>query len=469
MRYYFIFVMALILAVTRLSGQTLRFDRTDVDMARSGFVTATYLFGVDVIAEAVENCNSVSFRLVHDQTDYVKFSGYSETYFTKTGGAVSIIHKTDPSTGSAMIEIGALSGTTPGDTVFDEPAVIHLEFAVTQSAPHLSELTFEFLNPQATVFSDTTGEIIELDTESISYNIHSFIDAWPGDANNDGVVDTRDISTIGLYLGIGPKTKSMRSFRRHNPSAIWAPQPVLAWDSAMVSYADCDGNGEITVTDILIVNLNHDSTHAAAKEVKGNAEIQSDCEYLNKKFDPEYARIPCKISTHEKYNAIAGSIPIFDDLGNEIAGIEKNSDAGYVFQKIENGRLYFSIGRIGNKGYIDSEEPFNYVVKLADPASFNPEAELKAINSYGVIFTPDKATSVEENVNTGLITHAGDFLEIPPVKKSCFLYIFSLHGGLAQKTRLVPGSTSVYVGGLARGTYLVKIEGSAAPAFIFTR
>ncbi|MFW6232918.1 MAG: hypothetical protein ACOC4D_02655 [Bacteroidota bacterium] len=35
--------MALILAATRLSGQTLRFDRTDVDMARSGFVTATYL------------------------------------------------------------------------------------------------------------------------------------------------------------------------------------------------------------------------------------------------------------------------------------------------------------------------------------------------------------------------------------------------------------------------------------------
>jgi hypothetical protein len=71
---------------------------------------------------------------------------------------------------------------------------------------------------------------------------------WPGDANNNGVVDAVDVLYIGLAYGTeGPE--------RDDATTNWEAQPFELWgqtfaDGTDYGYADADGDGEIEDDDI---------------------------------------------------------------------------------------------------------------------------------------------------------------------------------------------------------------------------
>jgi len=68
---------------------------------------------------------------------------------------------------------------------------------------------------------------------------------YPGDANNDGLVDARDILPIGLHYGRTGATRVSGSLQ-------WRRQVLrTAWEPFESCFADCDGNGEITAQDVL--------------------------------------------------------------------------------------------------------------------------------------------------------------------------------------------------------------------------
>ena len=79
-------------------------------------------------------------------------------------------------------------------------------------------------------------------SNSITFNI-SFV-VWPGNTNSDNIVDSRDILPIGRFLEkTGPA--------RPGGSIEWKPQNLFeGWSPPEVSYADCDGNGEVNGEDI---------------------------------------------------------------------------------------------------------------------------------------------------------------------------------------------------------------------------
>ena len=87
---------------------------------------------------------------------------------------------------------------------------------------------------------------------------------YPGDANDDGVVDAQDILPIGRYYG---KTGFSRS-----GGATWAPQPVQPWSVADASYADCDGNGRVDADDIKPIIANWGQVRGASARLTVNRE-----------------------------------------------------------------------------------------------------------------------------------------------------------------------------------------------------
>ena len=256
------FAVCMLMMASIVHAQSLRTERTDVDSSRSSFVTATYLFGIDFYVDGLDSCTAVSFDINYTNSRYISFSEVRNTEFGFHGKEPVIITSKNLSDNTGYVHVGVLSGMEVGERGFDNPCCVHLEFAVAQNAPHGDITVFSFSNVQAV----GTGGIIQLTAEDVTYNIHSFIGVWPGDADNDGEVTSKDVTTIGRFLGYGSSSKnSMRSFKRENASTIWASQSVLAWDSIDVSHADCDGNGDVTVTDQLIVALNFGKTHAIGK------------------------------------------------------------------------------------------------------------------------------------------------------------------------------------------------------------
>lgn len=91
------------------------------------------------------------------------------------------------------------------------------------------------------------------------YNTSSLNNVWPGDANQDLIVDNFDILSIGLYNG-EPTEK------RFNISNLWQPYYALMYGISQyngndIQYADCNGNGTISITDTTAIRQNYGLSH----------------------------------------------------------------------------------------------------------------------------------------------------------------------------------------------------------------
>jgi hypothetical protein len=87
----------------------------------------------------------------------------------------------------------------------------------------------------------------------------TFACVWPGDLNNDGIVDMNDFMTLGLAF-------NMEGPNRQNAVNDWIPQSALAWNFTLsngtnAKYADADGNGIVAIADTAGIVLNYSFLH----------------------------------------------------------------------------------------------------------------------------------------------------------------------------------------------------------------
>ncbi len=102
---------------------------------------------------------------------------------------------------------------------------------------------------------DAAGNSLDGDSDGIpegspvdDYRFWFFTTAgvYPGDANDDGTVDERDVLPLGVhYLRTGQQ-------RLRNPD-IWTLERAFAWSPFAATHADCDGNGIIDSLDICTI------------------------------------------------------------------------------------------------------------------------------------------------------------------------------------------------------------------------
>ncbi|MFC1712275.1 PKD domain-containing protein [Candidatus Poribacteria bacterium] len=90
---------------------------------------------------------------------------------------------------------------------------------------------------------DLAGNRLEADFQK---TFSTGLGIWPGDTNNDGKVDVRDIVPIGRHWGSeGEKRPDMPS--------EWQICPVVPWSDKPATYADANGDGTVNEQDILSI------------------------------------------------------------------------------------------------------------------------------------------------------------------------------------------------------------------------
>lgn len=111
----------------------------------------------------------------------------------------------------------------------------------------------------------------------------SHITIWPGDANNDGIVDERDVLPIGIFYGL---TGSARS-----GGSQWAPDTIslLFWEDVRAAFADCNGDGVVDENDVLVIgqnwHLRHDGSFAFTYSDKEIEAHRANFEFLLSSLD----------------------------------------------------------------------------------------------------------------------------------------------------------------------------------------
>ena len=133
------------------------------------------------------------------------------------------------------------------------------------STPDITEDTIvEWTLSDATA-QDANGSPIQLAVEKAQVTITKAeiptgISVWPGDTDNNGIVDGRDVLPVGMYW---KKTGAARS----PASTTWEAQQATPWMPQEAAYADADGNGIIDGRDILPIGANWKKTHPGGTPV----------------------------------------------------------------------------------------------------------------------------------------------------------------------------------------------------------
>lgn len=88
---------------------------------------------------------------------------------------------------------------------------------------------------------------------------YSQLKVWPGDANNDGIVNHLDLLHIGATFG-------SQGIARDSVSIHWVEEDAAPWndrlpDSLNYAFSDCNGNGFINGDDVLVVDENYGKRH----------------------------------------------------------------------------------------------------------------------------------------------------------------------------------------------------------------
>jgi hypothetical protein len=103
---------------------------------------------------------------------------------------------------------------------------------------------------------------IYADTSNVATLKVGKCDVWPGDANNDYLVDNTDLLPIGLYHA---QTGTSRSSISNNwlgyESKDWGIEQANT-NHADLKHADCNGDGTIDDNDTLAIQLNFNATHS---------------------------------------------------------------------------------------------------------------------------------------------------------------------------------------------------------------
>ncbi len=440
------YIVIYLISTICIFSQEIYISRSDVDVNRSSFVTATFTFTIDVYIKDVKNANGVAFELKYNLSNYIKYSQWKFGEY----GSPQIINF-DDGNGNGRLIVALNRGEIPLSDSINQSKVISLEFVTLQNAPNSSILTFEFVNPIATAIDINGRKIVSLNSQKTDYRINGFVNVWPGDTDNNGKVDHLDFGPVSQYVGFGSATKNMRSFKRKSGSAIWGPHQVLTWDSAAVTYADCDGNGDITVSDMLIVTYNIGKDTNSYKSKKINEKIQSKYPEPNVYSTENTKKIPIYANLKSDLIGISGIID-FDVLDNsKIYGVELASSFSsypYNYSYKKDNQIIFVIGSFVKEfardnliGYLIVSNDFDDKINIR---------ELKGINKYGDIFDLKAITNVEVNVDDITLIQN----KLISNNQINTLYIYDYLGNLIEKHHNI---NYIDLSNLNRGIYFIKV------------
>ncbi len=119
---------------------------------------------------------------------------------------------------------------------------------------------------------------------------------WPGDANNNGVVDMTDLFPIGAFY-------EYSGAQRDSISIYWigdvADEWVYSYGDLNAKYANCDGDSDIIETDTLAIVENYSDTHAIFTLKNNGGDIPIWLNTTGIILEPGYNEIPIMLGTED--------------------------------------------------------------------------------------------------------------------------------------------------------------------------
>ncbi|MGH7597372.1 MAG: YCF48-related protein, partial [bacterium] len=206
-------------------------------------------FFVEVAVSDVQNLFGAGFELNYTNAAYVDY--VAATPGDLLGNDVVFLSTPQDSAGKVSIGISRKAGQ---GGINGSGVVARIKLKSLATTPARTPVVFWLGNARA---NDPAGNAVPLAPLPFSATMVLESVVWPGDTNNDGVVNQADVLPIGLYWNkTGPP--------RQNGSCNWVRQVAAPWSPIAATYADANGEGVVNQADVLCIGLNWAKTHGAA-------------------------------------------------------------------------------------------------------------------------------------------------------------------------------------------------------------
>jgi hypothetical protein len=213
-------------------------------------------FWVDVVVgsntDPVTNLFGVSFDVNFTNTVYIDIVTPHATNVLAgdfLGNDLVFFYNVDEIVGKVNVGISRKSGV---GGVNGSGIVLKIKFKIDASTPNNTPIQLSISNVSA---NDPVGSNISLVPGSVTVIISDII-VWPGDTNNNGIVNQADILPIGLHWG---KTGPPRTC--HSNEMQWIAHTAMPWTPLNATYADANGDGTVNQAEINVIGLNWGKTH----------------------------------------------------------------------------------------------------------------------------------------------------------------------------------------------------------------
>ena len=175
---------------------------------------------------------------------------------------------------------------------------------------------------------------------------------WPGDHNDDGRVDMRDLTFMAPFVGYSGPT------RDNSLNGVWIGQASDDWQvsngDVNIKYSDSDGNGIITDADTTLLSQNYKKTHGISYSRGDNS-----------------SQLPFKLKSDKAYYYPGDSITIDIKIGDDTWPIQNLTGFTVSFNfsdAFNDGSLH---GNISDQSWMSESASLIHLVKKPLPRSLD--------------------------------------------------------------------------------------------------
>ncbi len=164
--------------------------------------------------------------------------------FFGTAAEFTFAATVDSALGQISFRLKRKTGLAP---VEGRGPLAQIKFHAGVNLPDSARLTFNLINLAA---RDKNNWPVAVQPENLTVQSSGLL-VWPGDTNQNGVVELTDVTTLGLHWEVaGPKRPGTEN------QTAWMPHVAKKFLNVKATHADANGSGKIDERDLFPIGLN---------------------------------------------------------------------------------------------------------------------------------------------------------------------------------------------------------------------
>ncbi len=205
----------------------------------------THEFEVSIVLDSVLNLYEARFELLFSRQDQIELTGDVQSSLLPG----SFLGE-NPYLAAELLENNkginvVIHGQSPTVGASGRGEIVKVKCRSLSTVPFDTDVQYTLRNLYA---KDTAGNPIYLRAECDSIKFVG-LPVWPGDTNNDQIVDEADLLRLGQFWG-------KNGYPRPQQDIIWNMKEAIPWQRLNMTYADANGDGSVNIGDLKAIGLN---------------------------------------------------------------------------------------------------------------------------------------------------------------------------------------------------------------------